>query len=241
MTAAREARLTARSFRTAYREALSRHVREPGEATLREAYELGRAAIDLELSVLDLATAHHDGLRASLAGARPERLDDVLTAAADFLAEALTASEMVRRGYVEVRDAERRQREHAAVVRRLSTLLADTSLAAHGRDAIAEMVQLVAEHARELTQAAACAVRVEARGRRDPLEGLSAEDERGRPRAAADLEVELTSLDGSPLGTIALWNATPRRFSELSEALAHHLAQMASAALDRADLHTGAR
>ena len=47
MTAASEARLTARSFGTAYREALSRHVREPGEATLREAF--GDQAINLHL------------------------------------------------------------------------------------------------------------------------------------------------------------------------------------------------
>jgi type IV secretory pathway VirJ component len=241
MTSTREVRLTAPTFRVAYQDALSRHVREPGEATLHDAYELGRAVIDLELSVLDLATAHHEALRALLGDQAADRLDDVLAAAADFLAEALTAAEMVRRGYVEIREAERRQREHAAVLRRLSTLLADTSLAAHGREAIAEMLQLVAEHARELTEAATCTVHVEEHGRAT-LEAVSAVDEQGQPpSAAADLEVPLTSLDGSPLGTMALWSSTPGGFSELSEALAYHLAQMASAALERAGLHSGLR
>jgi hypothetical protein len=241
MTYTREARLTAPTFPVAYRDAFLRHVREPGEATLREAYELGRAVIDLELSVLDLATAHHEALRALLRGEAAERLDDVLAAAADFLAEALTAAEMVRRGYLEIREAERRQREHAAVLRRLSTLLADTSLAAHGREAIAEMLQLVAEHARELTEAAACKLHVEAHGRAT-LEAVSAVDEQGQPPpAAADLEVPLTSLDGAPLGTMALWSSTPGGFPALSKALAYHLAQMASAALERAALHSAPR
>jgi hypothetical protein len=234
-------RLTTRSFRTAYRRALERHVGTPGEATLREAYELGRAGIDLELTVLDLAIVHHEALRTSLRSAQPTDLDELLAAAADFLAEALTASEMVRRGYVEIREAERRQREHAALVRRLSGLLADTSLAAHGRDAIAEMIQLVAEHARELTQAAGCVVRVDARGWPEPMEGVSADDALARESANPDATIPLTSLDGSRLGTMELWSAAPGGFSELAEALAHHLAQMASAALDRARLHAAGR
>jgi Phosphoserine phosphatase RsbU, N-terminal domain len=237
MTDTREAPLTARTFSVAYRDALSAHVLEPGEATLHDAYELGRAVIDLELSVPDLATAHHEGLRTLLRTGAAERLDDVLAAAADFLAEALTAAEMIRRGFVEIREAERRQREHAAVLRRLSTLLADTSLAAHGRGAIAEMLQLVAEHARELTEAAVCCVHIDGQGGAG-LEAVSGLPHGQAPSVPPDLEVRLTSLDGSPLGTMALWSLTPGGFSELSEAVASHLAQMASAALERAARHS---
>jgi len=241
VTDAHDARLTVHSFRALYRRALERHVGSPDEVTLREAYELGRAGIDLDLTVLDVATTHHEALHACLRSTGPHAFDDLLVAAADFLAEALTASEIVRRGYIEIREAERRQREDAALVRRLSTLLADTSLAVYGRDALFEMIQLVAEHARELTQATRCAVVVGGRALSEPMTAVSAEDELDRESAGPDLAIPLTSLDGSQLGTMELWAATPGGLSELARALSEHLAQMASAALDRAELHWEAR
>jgi GAF domain-containing protein len=237
VTAAYRLPSTTHAFRTTYAEALDRHVRRPEEATLREAYELGRAAIDLEITVLDIATAHHTALGPLLTSVPTDDLDHVLTAAADFLAEALSASEMVRRGFFEIRETERQQRRHAAVIRRLSTLLADTSLVSDGRDSIAEMLQLIVEHTRELTDAAYCGARLEAAGRLKGMEAVSAGDEQPRPPADADLVIPLTSLDGALLGSLRLWSADARRFSELDEALAVHLAQMASAALDRAQLH----
>jgi phosphoserine phosphatase RsbU-like protein len=238
MTELHDLPITSHAFPTMYARALERHVCRPGEPTLREAYELGRTAIDLEIAVLDVATAHHTALRQLLRPLQPDEVDPFLAAAADFLAEALTASEMVRRGFLEIREAERQQRAHAAVIRRLSTLLADTSLVAHGHESIAEMLQLVVEHTRELTQAACCAARLEVRGRLDGMEAVSAGDDepRGAP-ANPDLIIPLTTLDGSRLGTIELWSVNACGFSELDEAIALHLAQMASAALDRAQLH----
>jgi hypothetical protein len=241
VSATREFRVTPASFQAVYKSALGRHLRTPGETTLREAYELGRAGIDMELTVLDLAIAHHEALRGSLGSGISGGLDEALARAADFLAEALTAAEVVRRGYVEFREAERRQREQAALVRRLSGLLADTSLASHGREAVAEMIQLVAEHARELTQAAACAVAVDAHGYPETLEGVSTDDEFERRPRDADLTIPLTSLDGTRLGAMDLWSAGARGFSEVAEALAYHVAQMTSAALDRAQLHAVGR
>jgi GAF domain-containing protein len=205
---------------------------------LRDAYELGRTGIDLNLTVLDLAIAHHEALRRALSSRRAADADELLAAAADFLAEALTAAEIVRRGYVEVREEERLQREQAALVRRLSGLLADTSLAFHGREAMLEMIQLVAEHTRELTQATACTVRVDARG----LEGVSVDEGVERGSGDPELTIPLTSLDGTRLGVMELRSATSRGFSEVALALAQHVAQMTSAALDRAQLHAvGAR
>jgi Phosphoserine phosphatase RsbU, N-terminal domain len=241
VTETHDLRVTTHSFRAVYRRALEQHVATPGEATLRDAYELGRAGIALELTVLDLAIAHHEALRASLQSTHPDEVGDLLVAAADFLAEALTASEMVRRGYVEIREAERRQREDAALVRRLSALLADTSLAAHGRDALTEMIQLVAEHARELTQAVGCAVVVDGRAWPRAMKAVSADGESEDRSAGPDLVIPLTSLDGSQLGRIELWTAAPGGFSELQRAFADHLAQMTSAALDRAQLYSQAR
>jgi hypothetical protein len=217
------------SFPGTYGRALNRHMRAPGEATLRQAYELGRSA-------LELATAHHDALRHALHTLRADELDEHIDRAADFLAEALTAHEMVRRGFVELREAERQQRHHAAVVRGLSALLADTSLAVHGRESIAEMLQLVVEHARELTDASRCVAEVAASAWPGRLEAISEADAVASGSPLPDLTVPLTSLDGSPLGKIALWSSSSHALSELDEALVVHVAQMASAALDRASL-----
>jgi hypothetical protein len=228
---------TAPAFRNAYRSALERHLTTPGEATLQEAYELGRTLIELELTMLDLADAHHTALATSLHSPPADSLT-VLAPAADFLAEALTASEMLRRGYFELREAERLQRERAALVRSLSSLLADTSLATPGSDAITEMIRLVAEHARELTHAEACAVRLDT-DQWHTLEARSVDDDRVLSKNP-DVMIALRSLDGSPLGAIDLWQAESAEFSELDKALAHHVAQMASAALERAQMHARA-
>jgi GAF domain-containing protein len=233
MTEIRLRPLTTRSFRNAYSQALDRHIRAPREATLRGAYELGREAIDLEVSMLDVATAHHDALRALLHSSQPDDLDEVMEAAADFLAEALTASEVVRRRFREIQQTEREQRHHAAVIRQLSTLLADTSLAAHGRDSLAEVLQLVVEHTSELTRATRCEAALDAEAGAERIEAVS--DHKFQPRADdPELIIPLTSLDGSSLGTMALWSGEQPGFSELDHALAVHLAQMASAAVDRA-------
>jgi GAF domain-containing protein len=236
MTETRHRPLTTRSFRSAYRQALDQHIRAPREATLRSAYELGREAIDLEVSVLDVANAHHDALRTLLHSSQPDDLDEVMEAAADFLAEALTASEVVRRRFREIQQTEREQRHHAAVIRQLSTLLADTSLAARGRDSLAEVLQLVVEHTRELTRATRCTAALDAEAGPERIEAVS-DDELQRRPGDPELIIPLTSLDGSPLGTMTLWSGEQPGFSELDHALAVHLAQMASAAVDRARLY----
>lgn len=227
---------TTRVFARDYGDALERHVREPSEATLRQAYELGRAAVELEVSVLELAAAHHAGLRRTAHSLSRFDPDDHLRRASDFLVEALTSYEMVRRRFLELREAERQQRHHAAVVRGLSALLADTSLATHGRDTVPELLQLVVEHARELTGATRCIAELAPTAWAGRVAAVSEADVPGPAASEPDLVVQLTSLDGSTLGRIALWSAGSAGMSELHEALVVHVAQMASAALDRAAL-----
>ena len=60
---------------------------------------------------------------------------------------------MVHRGYREAAASAAAERRQAAMLRRLSSFLADASLSARHTDAASEVLHLVAEHARELTDA----------------------------------------------------------------------------------------
>jgi transcriptional regulator with GAF, ATPase, and Fis domain len=144
-------------FRTAYGSALAGHLADRSEGGLRAAYELGRDAVERRLSVLDLAAVHHDGLVAALRGSSdPEEIEAITRAAADFFLESLSAFEMIQRGFSEAQEAARVERRHAEMLRQLSNLLADASLALGASDSLEEMLQLVAEQARELTGARYC-------------------------------------------------------------------------------------
>ena len=73
----------------------------PNEEALHSAYELGRAALTDNVTLLDLIRTHHqvfgDDLRATT------NPDDsaIINAAADFLVEALAPYEIARRGFLE--------------------------------------------------------------------------------------------------------------------------------------------
>ena len=101
--------------------------RQPDERRRSVAYELGRDAVTAELSVLDLAVAHHDALEVALASA--DDAPSVVAAAGDFFLEALAAYEMVQRGYREAQEAAAVERRQAELLRQLSNFLADASLA----------------------------------------------------------------------------------------------------------------
>jgi hypothetical protein len=59
----------------------------------------------------------------------------------------------------------------------------------------------------------------------------------GGPEVRGWLAASLTALDGSPLGAIQLLDEHARRFTEDDEAALVHLAQMASATVERAGLY----
>jgi len=153
----------AKRFHAAYLASFRDYIREPCEATLRNAYELGREAVEDGLSVLDLAVAHHDGLARTI-GADIGLNDDeaLIHAAGDFFLEGLSSFEMIQRGFREERDAAALERRHAEMGRQLSHFLADASLALGASGSKDEMLRLVAEQARELTQADCCLVVPEA-------------------------------------------------------------------------------
>jgi hypothetical protein len=272
-------------FRTAYTSSLADYLREPTESALQAAYELGREGVRRQLSVMDLAVAHQEALLTALSGASDGADAQRITqAAGDFFLEALASFEMVQRGSDEVREAARSERRYTDLSRRLSTFLADASLALDARGSLGEMLQLVAEQARELVGGDCCVVTVALEGTPRSAEGASyAEGDRrwtvfvqwldlravyrvlrqrggvarlggeqlaGLPpfRAAPRerplqswLAVALTALDGSELGAIQVFDKPGGAFAREDEAALIHLAQMASAAVDRALLYRGWR
>lgn len=86
-------------FAEEYSVALRDYLREPKEAALSHAYDLGRKALDSGMGVLDLATIHNNAV--SLASLPSATTPEQLTSAAMFFSESLAPFEMTLRGYME--------------------------------------------------------------------------------------------------------------------------------------------
>lgn len=144
-----------------YREGFAAYLRNRDESALNQAYELGRSAVARDLSVLDLASAHQDVLLERM-GSDPASgsQEDVIRAAGDFFLESVSAFEVATRALQAAREVALIERRHATILRHLSTFLADASLALDAAESMHEMLQLVAEQARELVRAERCAVQV---------------------------------------------------------------------------------
>ena len=253
------------SFAGAYDFAFRRYVVNRSEALLRAAYELGRQAVEQELAVLDLAAAHHSAVRSLLLRDHaPRNIDCVVSAAEEFFVETLGAFEMVQRGFREAAEAAVLGTRQAAIVRRLSGVLADVSLAVDGSRSLREVLQLVAEQARELTGADVCLLTVTPADEHEgKLEGFARAETVRQSDSRTDwgslrlvdsgkdadgsasveggeqvLEGGLTSLDGRTLGRIrVVRTAGSAPFGDVERAVLVHLAQMVSAAVERTRLH----
>jgi GAF domain-containing protein len=232
--------------------------------------------------VLDLAAAHQDVLlnRLSCETSQTQQ-GDLIRAAGDFFLESLSAFEVARRALQDARETALVDRRHATLLRHLSTFLADASLALDASESLQEMLQLVAEHARELTGAERCAARLTvddgptadalAVDQHDPayapkinelatlyyalkpplgsLRMTGADLDRHRANNTLTksegaawtprgwLAAPLTALDGHHLGLIQAFDKQEGEFSELDEAVLTQLAQMASAAVERAHFY----
>jgi GAF domain-containing protein len=229
-------------FARRYAAALDAATGEGDEAALHAAYELGRGAVNQELSVLDLAAVHHDALLARLrTAAEPDELERMVRAAGDFFLESLSAYEMLQRVLRESRAEARAEQRQTALLRRLSGFLADASIALDADASLEEILQLVAEHALEVVDAAACTVRLAPAP--DRPAAVAAVAEADADGAATDrsnaprLSAPLTALDGREVGGLELTGRGDRAFSALDEAALVQLAQMASAAVERAELY----
>jgi GAF domain-containing protein len=220
-----------RAFGDAYRRALADAVRQPGEDALNAAYELGRNAVRARLGLLDLATMHQAALGAVVREA--EDPGAAVSAAGDFFLEALSAFEVVQRVLEQSRQTAAAERRQAEVLRRLSSFLGDASIACDAEGATEELLQLVAEHAGEIVPARHCRATLLLDGDRK-LVVTAGDAEPSGPSIAAPLR----TLDGREIGQLELSRSDRRSgFSELDAALLAQLAQMASAAVERARLY----
>jgi hypothetical protein len=179
-------------FAARYTTAFMSYMREPDEETLGAAYELGRQAVHDGVSVTQVAVAHHDALAVVLAGGGDDSAGTA-RAAGDFLLEVLAAFDMVQRGFHEVRETAQRERRHADLLRQLSHFLADTSLASADREALDEVLHLVAEQAREMTAADAALLTLGRHAQAHPRAGSY--PEQNRHWEAFVRWTDLTSID----------------------------------------------
>jgi Phosphoserine phosphatase RsbU, N-terminal domain len=243
--------LNSPEFGTSYQAAFHDHVLGAREDTLRAAYELGREGVRSEMSLLDIAQAHHEALLAEIL-VQDVPADDVARAAGEFFLESISAFEMVRRGFEEARETALLHKSRMEMLRGLSSFLADTSLASGSSEPLEEVLRLIAEQGRELIGAKLCVVSLTGYGWSLGASSYAASELDGageleaRPAAVTPLpEGRLTaameSLDGEDLGSIELFGSLQGDFTAVDKAALVHLAQMASAAIERVHLHLSAR
>ncbi len=94
-----------------YRLAFLIFLRHPDEEALHAAYELGRAALADDITLLDLVRTHHAVFGEILRTTTdPDDVPAIVDAAADFLVEALAPFEIARRAFLETTGPQGRHR-----------------------------------------------------------------------------------------------------------------------------------
>jgi Phosphoserine phosphatase RsbU, N-terminal domain len=224
-------------FSSRYAAALAQHLHDRNERSLHAAYELGREAVTLEVTLLDVAAAHHDVLREAIEAAQHDDTAELVAKSGDFLVETLAAYEMVHRGVPEVQNAAEADRRKIDLLRHLSGFLADSSLAVADEMAVRELLQLVAEHALEIVDAGACSINLDVPGLTSApiaVEASTADvalHEVTPFDRTTHLRTPLLALDASILGWIEISSSRP--LDEFAAGLLRQLAEMASATLER--------
>jgi signal transduction histidine kinase len=88
------------NFEEEYRSGLSRYSAAGGEAALGRAYDLGRQALEEQLSMVELASMHHRAVIELVRRAENEtQKEELLRISAEFLAECVSPYEMAHRGF----------------------------------------------------------------------------------------------------------------------------------------------
>lgn len=226
-------------FALRYQAALYAYVKDPGEAGRSEAYEIGRSAFQASLSLLDFAALHHKAVETAL----PQQLEPgCRSSATEFFLEALSTFDMAQRGYLEVQERARLEREHAE---RLGALN-DAVVAVTSVEGFSERLELLGEHSRLLVGADGSGLVVE--GTPDPPEdrvpamALTLATSAATRQQRETCEVEYGGVRGFGLavpigsgshvlrGALVLWRA--QRFQADELALVEQFTRYASLALD---------
>jgi len=225
-------------LRERYQEAFTAWLAHRDERELGTAYALGREAVAAQLSVLDLAEAHHDAARAVLIHEPdPGRRAELLEAAGVFFGEALSTFEIAHRGYHEVQEVARLEHEHVMQLR----ALADASVKINATLTTEEVLQLTVEAAQQVLGARRATISSTSG---DQFErSLSAAwpptGQEGDP-GGPPIGVMLRSA-GRPLGMLEVADRTDRAFTPRDEAILAQLGQLASVAIAKAQAYTRER
>ncbi|MHB1709981.1 MAG: PP2C family protein-serine/threonine phosphatase [Acidimicrobiales bacterium] len=233
------------AFVSRYGTALASYVAVPDEPGRAEAYALGRIAVEVGMSLLDLMVVHQDST-ASLFTEIPAD-EGAGKAASQFCLEAIATFDMAQRGYWEAQERARSERDHAEQLARLNDAVVSMSSVPD----LVEGLVVTAEHGKMLVGAVQSYLYV------DDVELVS-------PQASPDVLAELRALAGKaqasgrnqrpsttsskaggwmlavpvgssllpPRGALVVSRATP--FSEEEVAIIEQFTRYASMALDMA-------
>lgn len=135
-------------FEAAYASALADYVRSRHESSLEQAHDLGRQALAVGLSVLDVTELHHRTLRAMTAE-EPAVSESPHETALPFLLQSLAALDMTTRGFVEAAQRVAVEQVH---VQRLHAL-ADQFAEMRVEQSVDKRLRLLAEDAAHLLEA----------------------------------------------------------------------------------------
>jgi hypothetical protein len=254
-------------FRSAYEAAFLAHLADPDEQTLYAAWELGREAIVSGLGVMDITEAHHQALLAGFRGshdvfattraARDFMLESVsaFEMAGRGMTEAFDAAAAERRRAAIVRqlssffaDASLSLRGNDSAHEILHLLTEQAHELVGAACCVATLsagADLPQARAASYTEADAAWGATLALADLSPLEGRAGSDNEPPPIEVPGLSapvrswlaVELTTLDGRTIGCVHVFHHRARAFAAADEAVLMHLAQMASAALERTALY----
>jgi hypothetical protein len=142
----------ARHFQDLYNSSFLTDVAGPSERALHVAYELGRAAVASQLSLLDLTHIHHAVLASRLESCAQRDVRTVVETADEFFLQTLSAYEMIQRGFSEAQRELQSEREHADQLRQL----AESSLAVNSSLSIKDMLNAVTDHSKVIIGADCC-------------------------------------------------------------------------------------
>jgi hypothetical protein len=211
-----------------------------GEEALGEAYALGREAVAAQLSVLDLAEAHHRAVGEALRNAdTPERRAEVIEAAAALFRESVTTFELAARGYHEVQEVARLEHEHAMQLRALT----EASLRISASLTVEEVLQLTVDTARSVLDVPSAMIT--ASEGQLPARALVAASPPGGATVdgrAPDGAIAVALRDRDrELGELRVVGAPGHAFTAREEAILAQLGQLASVAVVNAELYSRER
>jgi serine phosphatase RsbU (regulator of sigma subunit) len=242
-------------LREQYEEAFRSYLRSPDERGLQDAYESGRRAVQVGLSMLELADSLHEVLTLELADPATGQEPAALAASARvFLNETLSTFDMASQGFRVVSENAKLEQRHSARLRQL----ADAFLELNRSLRPDEILEVVTTRARAVHEVASVRARLtigpeaDVKGAGDTVvdifdgDDVGIDDElagtalaEGRPvRGVGDraglLVAPVPRGGGAPIGVIQLSGPVAGTFTDQDEAMLVQFASMTAIAVENA-------